>query len=46
MAAAAGNLFAEKVVHADRLEDVLKRAVESVQNGVGAVIDVGVVTGC
>lgn len=44
-AAAGGNLFAEKVVHADRLEDVLKRAVESVQNGVGAVIDAGVVFG-
>lgn len=45
-AAAGGNLFAEKVVKASDLEDVLKRAVESVQNGVTAVIDAVVVSGC
>lgn len=45
-AAAGGNLFAERVVHANKLENVLKRAVESVQNGIGAVVDAGVVLGC
>lgn len=45
-ASAAGNLFAEKVADASKLEDVLKRAVESVKNGTTAVIDAVVVSGC
>jgi hypothetical protein len=39
-------LFAEKVAKAADLEDVLKRAVESVLNGTTAVIDAVVVSGC
>ncbi|KAH7412966.1 acetolactate synthase-like protein catalytic subunit [Cadophora sp. MPI-SDFR-AT-0126] len=45
-AAAGGNLFAEKVENVSNLEDVLKRAVESVKNGTSAVIDAKVVSGC
>ncbi|PVH82476.1 thiamine pyrophosphate enzyme [Cadophora sp. DSE1049] len=45
-AAAGGNLFAEKVENVSNLEDVLKRAVEAVQNGTSAVIDAKVVSGC
>ncbi|KAG0647483.1 Benzoylformate decarboxylase [Hyphodiscus hymeniophilus] len=45
-AAAGGQLFAEKVAKASDLEDVLKRAVESVMNGTTAVIDAVVVPGC
>ncbi|CZR61577.1 related to BENZOYLFORMATE DECARBOXYLASE [Phialocephala subalpina] len=45
-AAAGGNLFAEKVSKTADLEDVLKRAIESVQNGTTAVIDAVVVSGC
>lgn len=45
-AAAGGNLFAEKVASADKLQDVLKRAIESVQKGVTAVVDAVVVSGC
>ncbi len=44
-AAAGGNLFAEKVEKASDLEDVLRRAVESVQNGTTAVVDAAVVLG-
>jgi len=44
-AAAGGNLFAEKVAKAADLEDVLKRAVESVLNGTTAVVDAAVVLG-
>jgi hypothetical protein len=39
-------LFAEKVSRASDLEDVLKRAVESVLSGTTAVIDAVVVSGC
>jgi len=45
-AAAGGNLFAEKVAKAADLEDVLKRAVDSVLNGTTAVVDAVVVSGC
>jgi hypothetical protein len=45
-AAAGGNLFAEKVDKASNLEDVLKRAIDSVLNGTTAVIDAVVVSGC
>lgn len=45
-AAAGGELFAEKVASVDKLDDVLKRAVESVKNGVTAVLDVVVAPGC
>jgi thiamine pyrophosphate-dependent acetolactate synthase large subunit-like protein len=45
-AAAGGNLFAEKVSEVGKLEDVLRRAVESVKNGVTAVVDAVVVSGC
>lgn len=45
-AAAGGNLFAEKVENVSNLEDVLKRAVESVKSGTSAVIDAKVVSGC
>jgi thiamine pyrophosphate-dependent acetolactate synthase large subunit-like protein len=38
-AAAGGNLLAEQVSKASELENVLRRAVESVQNGTTAVID-------
>ncbi|KAI9789421.1 MAG: hypothetical protein M1816_006081 [Peltula sp. TS41687] len=38
-AAAAGNLWAERVETVDELERLLPLAVESVKNGVGAVID-------
>ena len=44
-AAAGGNLLAEKVSKAEDLEDVLKRAVESVKAGTSAVIDAVVVLG-
>jgi hypothetical protein len=43
-AAAGANLFAEKVAKAADLEDVLRRAVDSVLNGTTAVID-AMVTG-
>lgn len=45
-AAAGGELFAEKVSKAADLQDVLKRAVDSVLNGTTAVIDAVVVSGC
>ncbi|KAH6712254.1 acetolactate synthase-like protein catalytic subunit [Leptodontidium sp. MPI-SDFR-AT-0119] len=45
-AAAGGNLFAEKVENVSNLEDVLTRAVESVKNGMSAVVDAEVVLGC
>jgi hypothetical protein len=45
-AAAGGELFAEKVAKASELEDVLKRAVDSVMKGTTAVIDAVVVAGC
>lgn len=45
-AAAGHNLFAEKVHKLEDLEDVLKRAVESVENGVSAVIDAVIAPGC
>jgi hypothetical protein len=45
-AAAGGDLFAEKVSKTADLEDVLKRAVESVKNGTTAVVDAAVVFGC
>lgn len=45
-ASAGGDLFAEKVSRAEDLEDVLKRAVESVKNGTTAVVDAAVVFGC
>jgi hypothetical protein len=45
-AAAGGELFAEKVSKVADLEDVLKRAVDSVLNGTTAVIDAVVVSGC
>ena len=44
-AAAGGNLLAEKVSNAEDLEDVLKRAVDSVKAGTSAVIDAHVVLG-
>jgi hypothetical protein len=44
-AAAGGQLFAEKVFKASELEDVLKKAVESVKSGTTAVIDAIVVLG-
>jgi len=45
-AAAGGDIFAEKVSRTSDLEDVLKRAVESVKNGTTAVIDASVISGC
>lgn len=45
-AASGGALFAEKVAHAEDLHDVLSRAVRSVESGVAAVVDAGVVLGC
>lgn len=45
-AAAGGNLFTEKVADASKLDDVLKRAIESVQGGVSAVLDCVVAPGC
>jgi hypothetical protein len=45
-AAAGGNLFAEKVAKASDLEDVLKRAMDSVLSGTTAVVDAVVVPGC
>ncbi|TAQ87730.1 hypothetical protein B7494_g3964 [Chlorociboria aeruginascens] len=45
-AAAGGNLFAEKVADALELEDVLKRAIDSVMGGTTAVIDAIVQPGC
>jgi hypothetical protein len=45
-ASAGGQLFAEKVAKASDLEDVLRRAVDSVKNGTTAVIDAVVVAGC
>lgn len=45
-AAAGGNLFAEKVAKVEDLEDVLKRAIESVKSGTTAVIDAVVQLGC
>lgn len=45
-AAAGGELFAEKVSNAADLDDVLKRAVDSVLKGTTAVIDAVVVSGC
>lgn len=45
-AAAGGKLFAEKVGDATKLDDVLKRAVESVMSGTTAVVDAVVVSGC
>ncbi|KAF8856596.1 thiamine diphosphate-binding protein [Acephala macrosclerotiorum] len=45
-AAAGGHLFAEKVSKTADLEDVLKKAIDSVQNGTTAVIDAVVVSGC
>ena len=44
-AAAGGKLFAEKVAKAADLEDVLKRAIDSVMNGTTAVVDAVVVKG-
>ena len=45
-AAAAGNLFAEKVADASKLDDVLKRAIDSVKSGTSAVLDCVVAPGC
>jgi hypothetical protein len=45
-AAAGGQVFAEKVCKASDLEDVLKRAVDSVLKGTTAVIDAVVASGC
>lgn len=45
-AAAGGQIFAEKVSKASDLEDVLKRAVDSVLKGTTAVIDAVVASGC
>ncbi len=45
-AAAGGNLFAEKVSNTCNLEDVLKRAIESVKSGTTAVMDAVVVPKC
>lgn len=45
-ASAGGDLFAERVSKASELEDVLKRAIESVKNGTTAVVDAAVVLGC
>jgi len=44
-AAAGGNVFVEKVDNASSLEDVLKRATESVLRGKTAVVDAVVVHG-
>lgn len=49
LAAAGGpatGLFAEKVSRADELEGVLRRAVEAVEGGTTAVVDVVVRLGC
>lgn len=45
-AAAGGNVMAEKVAKASELEDVLKRAVKSVEDGTTAVVDAVVIPGC
>jgi thiamine pyrophosphate-dependent acetolactate synthase large subunit-like protein len=45
-AAAGKNLFTATVERADELEKVMKRAVESVESGIGAVVEVRVVVGC
>ncbi|RDW59630.1 hypothetical protein BP6252_12717 [Coleophoma cylindrospora] len=42
-AAAGGELFAEKVAKASELEDVLKKAIDSVNSGTAAVIDAVIV---
>jgi hypothetical protein len=39
-------LFAEKVAKVEDLEDVLKRAIESVKSGTTAVVDAVVQLGC
>jgi len=44
-ASTGGLLFTEKVAKADELEDVLKRAIESVKNGTTAVVDAVVALG-
>ncbi|KAI1261956.1 acetolactate synthase [Xylariaceae sp. FL1019] len=45
-AAAGGDLFAARVDKADDLEATLKKAIESVQSGVSAVLDCKVTLGC
>jgi hypothetical protein len=45
-AAAGGDLFAAKVDKASDLDDVLKKAIETVQGGQSAVLDVKVNFGC
>ena len=39
-------MFAEKVAKVEDLEDVLKRAIESVKSGTTAVVDAVVQLGC
>ncbi|TVY23416.1 Benzoylformate decarboxylase, partial [Lachnellula hyalina] len=45
-AAAGGNLFAGKVDKASELQELLKKAVESVSNGTSAVVEAVVAPGC
>ncbi|KAI0527971.1 thiamine pyrophosphate enzyme [Xylaria bambusicola] len=45
-AAAGGDLFTAKVEKADQLEETLKKAIEAVEGGQGAVIDCKVTLGC
>lgn len=45
-AAAGGDLFAARVDNAADLEGVLKKAIETVQGGQAAVLDVKVAMGC
>lgn len=45
-AAAGGDLFAAKVDKAADLDDVLKKAIETVQGGQSAVLDIKVNSGC
>ncbi|KAK4661104.1 uncharacterized protein QC763_001350 [Podospora pseudopauciseta] len=45
-AAAGGDVFAERVDQAADLVDVLKRAIQAVQNGQTAVVDCKVASGC
>jgi hypothetical protein len=41
-----GNLFAAAVKRADELEGVIKKAVESVESGISAVVGARIVIGC
>ena len=45
-AAAGGNLYTATVERADELQEVMKKAVESVESGISAVVEVRIVVGC